>query len=91
MSFSRHFNRYREKQPTVRFKTLAQHLFTDIFDKRAFYISTIMCDVDVLMCSSYGSNSQQVNIGSGDGLGVLGDKPLPEPMMTDIYDAIWRH
>ena len=31
------------------------------------------------------------NIGSGNGLVPSGNKPLPEPMLTQIYVAIWRH
>ena len=33
------------------------------------------------------------NIGSGNGLVmVLSDnKPLPEPLLTQFYDSIWRH
>ena len=30
-------------------------------------------------------------IGSGNGLVPSGDKPLPEPMLTQIYVAKWRH
>ena len=32
-----------------------------------------------------------VNIGSGNGLVPSGNKPLPEPMLTPIYVAIWHH
>ena len=32
-----------------------------------------------------------VNIGSGNGLVPSGKKPLPEPMLTQIDIAIWRH
>ena len=32
-----------------------------------------------------------VNIGSGHGLVPSGNKPLPEPMLTQIYVAIWCH
>ena len=32
-----------------------------------------------------------VNIGSGDGLVPSGNKPLPEPMLTQIYVAKWHH
>ena len=32
-----------------------------------------------------------VNIVSGNGLLPQGHKPLPEPMLTRIYVAIWRH
>ena len=33
----------------------------------------------------------EVNIGSGNGLVLLGNKPLPESMLTQIYVAKWRH
>ena len=32
-----------------------------------------------------------VNTGSGNGLVPSGNKPLPEPMLTKISVAIWRH
>ena len=32
-----------------------------------------------------------VNIGSGNGLVPSVNKPLPEPVMTKISNAIWRH
>ena len=32
-----------------------------------------------------------VNIGSGNGLVPSGNKPLPESLLTQIYDALWRH
>ena len=32
----------------------------------------------------------KVNIGSGNGLVSSGNKPLPEPMLTQIYVAKWR-
>ena len=31
-----------------------------------------------------------VNIGSGNGLVPSGNNPLPEPMLTHIYVAIWQ-
>ena len=31
-----------------------------------------------------------VNIGTGNGLVPLGNKPLPEPVLTKISNAIWR-
>ena len=34
---------------------------------------------------------QLVNIGSGNGLVSSGNRPLPEPMLTQSYVAIWRH
>ena len=33
----------------------------------------------------------KVNIGAGNGLVPLDNEPLPEPMLTKIYVAIWRH
>ena len=33
--------------------------------------------------------SRRVNISSGNGLVPSGTKPLPEPMLTKFYDAIW--
>ena len=33
----------------------------------------------------------QVNIGLGNGLVPSGNKPLPEPMLTQFPVAIWRH
>ena len=32
-----------------------------------------------------------VNIGSGNGLVPSGNKPVPEPMLTQIYVVTWRH
>ena len=32
-----------------------------------------------------------LNIGSGNGLVPSGNKPLPEPILTHIYVATWRH
>ena len=33
----------------------------------------------------------QVNIGFGNDLVSSGNKPLREPMLTKINDAMWRH
>ena len=30
-----------------------------------------------------------VNIGLGNGLVPWGNKPLPEPMLTNLFDVIW--
>ena len=38
-----------------------------------------------------GLSDDQVNIGSGNGLVPSGNKPLPEPMLTKVPAAIWRH
>ena len=34
---------------------------------------------------------QLLNIGSGNGLVPSGNKPLPEPMLIQIYVTIWHH
>ena len=33
----------------------------------------------------------KINIGSGNGLVPSGNKPLPKPVLTQIYVAMWRH
>ena len=33
----------------------------------------------------------QVNIGSGNSLMSSGNKPLPEPVLAKISNAVWRH
>ena len=38
-----------------------------------------------------GNNCWLVNIGSGNGLVPSGNKPLPEPMLTQIYVVTWCH
>ena len=35
--------------------------------------------------------ADDVNIGSGNGMVPSDNKPLPEPMLTQIYVAIWHH
>ena len=36
-------------------------------------------------------HKSEVNIGSGNGLVPTGNKPLPDPMLTKILDAIRPH
>ena len=36
-------------------------------------------------------NDDQVNIGSDNGLVSSGNEPLPEPMLSKITVAVWRH
>ena len=38
-----------------------------------------------------GPHRWQVNIGSGNGLVLSGNKPLPEPMLTQFHVTIWHH
>ena len=49
----------------------------------------IFCEIALMNVT--GLHWQLVNIGSGNGLVPSGNKPLPEPMMTQISVAIWRH
>ena len=42
-------------------------------------------------CSEPGGKQWQHNIGSGNDLVLLGDKPLPEPVTTKIYVNMWHH
>ena len=36
-------------------------------------------------------SGDKANIGSGHGLVPLGNKPIPEPMLTQTYDVKWNH
>ena len=47
-------------------------------------------DYNINEVYSWGFNCQQVSIGSGNGLAPSGDKPLPEPMLTQFPDAYMR-
>ena len=47
--------------------------------------------VGLSLDESHWTELMLVNIGSGNGLVLSGNKPLPEPMLTQIYVAIWRH
>ena len=33
----------------------------------------------------------EINIGSGNGLMPLGNMPLPEPLLTQMYITVWHH
>ena len=48
------------------------------------------CEI-TLVWMSLGLHWWSVNIGSGNGLVPSGNKPLPEPMLTQISVAIWHH
>ena len=43
------------------------------------------------LVNTTGLHWRWVNIGSGNGFVQSGDKPLPKPMLTQIYEAIWHH
>ena len=36
-------------------------------------------------------SGDEINIDSGNSLVSSGNKPLPELMLTEFYDAKWRH
>ena len=49
-----------------------------------------MAEVSIVkLPSDTGPNLGEVSIGSGNGLVPSGNKPLPEPMLIEIYVAIW--
>ena len=48
----------------------------------------VFCEITIRWMSL---DLTDVNIGSGNGLVPLGNKPFPEPMLTQIYVAIWHH
>ena len=41
--------------------------------------------------NAIGPHWRKINIGSGNGLVPSGNKPLPGPILIEIYVAIWRH
>ena len=51
--------------------------------------SGISCEIALIWMSL--DFTDAVNIGSGNGLVPSGSKPLPEPMLTQIYVVKWRH
>ena len=52
--------------------------------------SGISCEIALIRMSLDFTDDQSGN-GSGNGLVLSGNKPLPEPMLTQISVAIWRH
>ena len=58
----------------------------------AVMIYHVCCVMDVVsQMNVAGPYWWEVNIGSGNGLVPSGNKPLPEPMLTQIYVATWCH
>ena len=51
----------------------------------------ISCEIALIWMSFDFTEWWSDNIGSGNGLVASGNKPLPEPMLTQISDAIWCH
>ena len=84
--------------------TIIQHCFRywlGTYKATSHYLSQWWPSVLTHMCCSasvswliktYNTKPQWcVNIGSGNGLVSSGTKPLPEPMLNQIYAAIWHH
>ena len=64
--------------------------FTEILDNLSFKLILVIDG----WCSQMNATEPhwwKINIGSGNGLVPSGNKPLPEPMLTQIYVAIWLH
>ena len=51
----------------------------------------ISCEINCPDMNVIGLHWWSVNIGSGNGLVPSGNKPLPEPMLTQISVDIWCH
>ena len=51
----------------------------------------ISCEIALIWMSLSGLHWWSVNIGSGNDLVLSGNKPSPEPMLTQIFVTIWRH
>ena len=49
------------------------------------------CEIALMWMSMDRTDDKSINIGSGNGLALSGNKTLPEPMLTQIHDAMWRH
>ena len=50
-----------------------------------------VCLAKLLSVDSHWTSLIKVSVGSGNGLVPSGNKPLPEPMLTQIYVTIWHH
>ena len=53
-------------------------------------ILSIFCEI-VVRCMPQDRIEHWVNIGSGNGLVPDSTKPLPEPMLTKIYEALLHY
>ena len=62
--------------------TNSEHMLWIKFTNTSYEITLMWMPRDIIF---------EVSIGSGNGLVPPGNKPLPEPMFTKIYVAIWRH
>ena len=48
-------------------------------------------DMELPSGDNHWTSLMVVNIDLGNGLVPSGNKPLPEPMLTQIFVAIWHH
>ena len=51
----------------------------------------IFCEIALRRMSPDLTDDKSTGNGSGNGLVPSGNKPLPEPMLTQFSGAIWRH
>ena len=65
--------------------------FTSIISNLFYKLVTWVLLWGCLQMSASESHWWWVNIGSDNGLVASADKPLPEPILTQIYIDIWRH
>ena len=67
--------------------------FNEILDEYfSSQLQWLMAELPLWNCPQKNvTRPYQVNIGSGNGLVPSGNKPLPEPMLTKVYVAIWHH
>ena len=63
--------------------------FADI-SNALLWMKTFEFGIEFYWYISWRSNRWCISIGIGNGLVPSGSKPLPEPMLTKIHDAIWH-
>ena len=85
---------YQYRDPHV--NSLAPGRFQQNLTKTIFKLILVTAGLDIsseiaLKWTLLGLSDDEVNIGSGNGLVPSGNKPLPEPMLTKVPAAIWRH
>ena len=61
----------------------------DLRRYRAHYVVTVMASKHCIGITARGFRWWKVNIGSGNDLVPSGNKPLPEPRLSKISDALW--
>ena len=82
---------------TMKVNSLTLGIFKRNFRKIIFQLIlvidgwSISCKIVLKWMPTNGPYWWYINIGSGNGLVPSGNKPLPEPMLTQISVAIWCH